>query len=101
MVISGGMNVYSTEVEQVLKRHPSVADAAIVGLPHADWGELVHAVIVSRKPVTAEELLALCREELSRYKVPKSFEFREELPLTTYGKVDKKSLRKTAVSTPR
>jgi fatty-acyl-CoA synthase len=99
MIISGGMNVYSTEVEQVLKRHPSVADAAIVGLPHADWGELVHAVIISSEPVAAEELLELCREELSRYKIPKSFEFRESLPLTAYGKVDKKALRKESTPT--
>ena len=96
MIISGGMNVYSNEVEQTLKKHPSVADAAVVGLPDEDWGERVHAVVIRRNDVDAEELLDLCREDLSRYKVPKSIEFRHELPLTAYGKVDKKALRKNS-----
>lgn len=95
MIITGGMNVYSTEVEHVLKAHPAVVDAAVVGLPDEDWGERVHAVVVPREQVEAQVLLDLCRETLSRYKVPKSIEFLELLPLTAYGKVDKKLLRDT------
>ena len=97
MVISGGMNVYTTEVEQALKRNPSVADAAVIGLPHDDWGEQVHAVVVVRSEISREALIEHCRGELSRYKVPKSIEFREALPLTVYGKIDKKALREQLV----
>ncbi|GAA1512692.1 class I adenylate-forming enzyme family protein [Nocardioides humi] len=92
MIISGGMNVYSVEVEQALTRHPAVLQAAVVGVPHPDWGESVHAVVVAGE-VSIEELLAHCREQLAAYKVPKSVELRAELPLTAYGKLDKKALR--------
>lgn len=92
MIVSGGMNVYSVEVEQALTRHPAVAAAAVVGRPHADWGESVHAVVVA-PGVESAELAAYCRAALAAYKVPKSFEFRDELPLTPYGKLDKKALR--------
>ena len=95
MIISGGMNVYTGEVEQALKRHPAVADAAVIGLPHADWGEQVHAVVEIRSgaEVAKNALMGWCRGKLSRYKVPKSMEFRAALPLTAYGKIDKKALR--------
>ncbi len=95
MIISGGMNVYTSEVEQALKRHPAVADAGVIGLPHSDWGEQVHAVVEIRRDaeVTKNALIDWCRGKLSRYKVPKSMEFRAALPLTAYGKVDKKALR--------
>ena len=95
MIISGGMNVYTSEVEQALKRHPAVADAAVIGLPHADWGEQVHAVVEIRSgaEVAKNALMDWCRGKLSRYKVPKSIEFRAALPLTAYGKIDKKALR--------
>ena len=95
MIISGGMNVYTSEVEQVMKRHPAVADAAVIGLPHADWGEQVHAVVAIRRgqEVAENALIGYCKEKLSKYKVPKTIEFRAALPLTAYGKVDKKALR--------
>lgn len=96
MIISGGMNVYTSEVEQLMKRHPAVADAAVIGLPHADWGEQVHAVVEIRRDaeVTEKALIDYCKGKLSKYKVPKTIEFRAMLPLTAYGKLDKKALRK-------
>jgi fatty-acyl-CoA synthase len=96
MVISGGMNVYCREVEDVLVRHPSVARAAVIGVPHEDWGEAVHAVVVPA--VGADELdpgalLEWTRGELAAYARPKSVELVAELPETPFGKIDKKVLR--------
>ncbi|MEU1692873.1 AMP-binding protein [Streptomyces hirsutus] len=97
MIVSGGMNVYSIEVEQVLVRHPGVRDAAVVGLPHDDWGEAVHAVVVPHTGFTdVESLRAHCREALAAYKRPKSYALVDALPLTSYGKIDKKALRSVA-----
>ena len=93
MVISGGMNVYTIEVEQALKAHACVSDAAVIGLPDNDWGELVHAFVVRRSDVTQDVLIEHCKATLSKYKVPKSLQFVDHLPLTNYGKVDKKALR--------
>lgn len=94
VIISGGMNVYSVEVERALMKHPSVRLAAAVGIPHADWGEAVHAAVEVDDPtVRADDLVELCRIELARYKVPKSIEFVAALPLTKYGKVDKVAVR--------
>ncbi|MFY0727274.1 acyl-CoA synthetase [Pseudomonas sp. NFX224] len=96
MIVSGGENVYSAEVENVLARHPAVAQAAVIGVLHEQWGEAVHAVVV-RKPgaqVDAEQLRLYCREFIAGYKCPKSIEFREALPLSAAGKVLKRELRK-------
>jgi fatty-acyl-CoA synthase/long-chain acyl-CoA synthetase len=93
MIISGGMNVYSVEVEAVISAHPDVAQVAIVGVPHDDWGEAVHAVVVPRPSLDREAFAAWCRERLASYKRPKSVEYRDDLPVTVYGKVDKKALR--------
>jgi fatty-acyl-CoA synthase/long-chain acyl-CoA synthetase len=87
------MNVYSSEVEQVLHEHASIGSAAVVGVPDADWGEAVHAFFVPREGVEAAELLHFCRSRLAKYKVPKGFTPVETLPTTPYGKVDKKALR--------
>jgi long-chain acyl-CoA synthetase len=95
MIVSGGENVYSAEVENVLARHPAVALAAVIGVPHEQWGEAVHAVVV-RKPgaqVDAEQLRLYCREFIASYKCPKSIEFRDALPLSAAGKVLKRDLR--------
>jgi long-chain acyl-CoA synthetase len=95
MIVSGGENVYSAEVENVLARHPAVALAAVIGVPHEQWGEAVHAVVV-RKPgaqVDAEQLRLHCREFIAGYKCPKTVEFRDELPLSAAGKVLKRQLR--------
>jgi fatty-acyl-CoA synthase/long-chain acyl-CoA synthetase len=87
------MNVYSSEVEQVLHEHPMVRAAAVVGVPDSDWGEAVHAFLVSSEDLEADEVLAFCRGRLAKYKVPKAITRIGELPTTPYGKVDKKALR--------
>jgi len=95
MVITGGENVASSEVESVLMRHPDVAMVAIIGRPDARWGETIHAIVipaVGRFP-TADSLSIHCRAHIAGYKCPKSFEFRETLPLSAIGKVRKDLLR--------
>ncbi|WP_181781086.1 class I adenylate-forming enzyme family protein [Pseudonocardia pini] len=93
MVISGGMNVYCREVEDALVRHPSVARVAVIGVPHEDWGEAVHAVVVPRPGFSAAELTEWARGELAAYARPKSVEVVDDLPETPFGKIDKKVLR--------
>jgi fatty-acyl-CoA synthase/long-chain acyl-CoA synthetase len=93
MIISGGLNVYTTEVEDALDEHPGVKQVAVIGIPHEDWGEAVHAVVVPEGDLTAEELIEFADGTLSAYKKPKSVEFVEEIPTTPYGKMDKKALR--------
>lgn len=94
MIITGGMNVYCSEVEQVLQQHPSVAAAAVVGVPDDDWGEAIHAFVVTKEKVEEYELLGFCRNELAKYKIPKGLTSVDALPTTPYGKVDKKALRR-------
>jgi len=95
MIISGGENVYSAEVENVLTRHPGVAACAVIGVPDPDWGERVHAVVVPAagcRP-TAAELRAYCKERIAGYKCPRSVGFTDSLPLSGAGKVLKRELR--------
>jgi long-chain acyl-CoA synthetase len=96
MIVTGGENVYSIEVERALFKHPAVREAAVVGIPSPQWGEAVHAIVVLHEGETAsaEELLAHCRKLIGGYKCPRSFEFRSEpLPVTAVGKVRKNVLR--------
>ena len=96
MIVTGGENVFSIEVERALYKHPSVREAAVIGIPSEEWGEAVHAVVVPRPGanISAEALIAHCRELIGAYKCPKSVEFREEpLPVTPVGKVRKNVLR--------
>ncbi|MBZ2187556.1 long-chain fatty acid--CoA ligase [Alcanivorax sp. JB21] len=95
MIISGGENVYSAEVENVLARHDAVASCAVIGIPSERWGEAVHAVVVLRPgaAVTEQALCDFCRAALAGYKVPKSVAFVSELPLSGPGKVLKHVLR--------
>ncbi|HEX6569349.1 MAG TPA: acyl-CoA synthetase, partial [Acidimicrobiales bacterium] len=98
LVISGGVNVYPTEVEQAMWPHPAVADVAVIGVPDDDWGESVLAVVQLRDGVEpgaalAEELIAYCRERLAHYKCPKSVDFREQLPRHPTGKLYKRLLK--------
>jgi long-chain acyl-CoA synthetase len=96
MIVTGGENVYSIEVERALFLHPGVREAAVIGVPSEQWGEAVHAVIVTKQSesVTPEELTAHCRKHIGGYKVPRSYEFRAEpLPVTSVGKVRKNVLR--------
>jgi long-chain acyl-CoA synthetase len=94
MIVSGGENVYSTEVEEALYRHPSVLEAAVFGVPDPQWGEAVYAVVVPRTPVESGVLAAHCRSLIAAYKVPKTIELRSEpLPKSGAGKVLKRQLR--------
>lgn len=96
MIITGGENVYSAEVENVLARHPAVAQSAVIGLPDDRWGERVHAVVVLRPDaeVTPQQLSEFCREHIAGYKVPRSVAFVDQLPISGAGKVLKRDLRK-------
>lgn len=102
MIITGGENVYSAEVEAALREHPAVAQAAVVGVPDARWGEAVHAVIVlaGGATLTEAELQAWMRERLAGYKCPRSVRFAAELPLSAAGKVLKTVLREQARAAP-
>jgi fatty-acyl-CoA synthase/long-chain acyl-CoA synthetase len=94
MIISGGMNVYSTNVEEKLIEHPGINQVAVIGIPDKKWGEAVTAIIVpSDDDITADVIHEFADEKLADYKRPKRIEFRGELPKTPYGKIDKKALR--------
>ena len=95
MIVSGGENVYPAEIENVLAGHPSVADVAVIGVPHDRWGETPKALVVPRPGATVDagELLAFCRESLARYKCPTSVETVTELPRNPSGKLLKRQLR--------
>jgi len=95
MIITGGFNVYPSEVEQVIWSHPAVQDCAVIGVPDAHWGEAVKAVVElnAGQQVGADELIALCKDRLGSVKAPKSVEFVDSLPRSPVGKVLKKDLR--------
>jgi acyl-CoA synthetase (AMP-forming)/AMP-acid ligase II len=97
MVVSGGENVYSAEVENALSQHPAVATSAVIGIPSKEWGEAVHAIVILApgKQATAEELKAFCHTLIAGYKCPRSIEFRTDpFPLSGANKVLKTELRK-------
>ncbi|MGI8882075.1 MAG: AMP-binding protein [Jatrophihabitans sp.] len=94
VIISGGENVSSIEVEDVLSSHDAVKEVAVIGIPDEKWGEMVTALVVADgSEVTEAELIAHCRESLAGYKCPKRIEFRDELPRTATGKLQKFKLR--------
>ncbi|HZJ26836.1 MAG TPA: long-chain-fatty-acid--CoA ligase [Acidimicrobiia bacterium] len=96
MIVTGGENVYSAEVESAISKHPAVEQVAVIGIPHDTWGEQVHAIVVLRQgeTATAEHLQAFARDHIAGYKTPKSIEFRDEpLPLSGAMKVLKRDLR--------
>ncbi|WP_417518359.1 acyl-CoA synthetase [Minwuia sp.] len=94
MIISGGTNIYPREIEEVLLRHPAVAEASVVGRPHPDWGEEVVAFIVAEGDAPTEaELDRLCLDNIARFKRPKDYVFLDALPKNNYGKVLKTELR--------
>ncbi|MDO7842215.1 acyl-CoA synthetase [Sphingomonas immobilis] len=101
MIITGGENVYSAEVESALATHPAVANVAVVAVPDAKWGERVHAVIVPRPGETPcpDVLTAHCRASLAGFKIPRSFAFVDALPLSAAGKILKNVLRDAARET--
>lgn len=95
MIITGGENVYPAEIEAVIAEHPAVKAVAVIGVPDSKWGEAVHAVVVvhADQHPDPEDLRQFCRDSLSGFKCPKTFEFRDELPLGPTGKVSKPALR--------
>ena len=95
MIVTGGENVFSAEVENALASHPAVAMCAVIGIPDDQWGEAVHAVVVPKSGATPVEadLIAHCKTRIAGYKCPKSVELREALPLSGAGKVLKTTLR--------
>jgi acyl-CoA synthetase (AMP-forming)/AMP-acid ligase II len=97
MIISGGENIYSREVEEALLAHPALADVAVIGVPDAYWGEAVKGVVVLKAgmQVTAAELIAHCRQLIASYKCPKSVAFVDTLPRLPSGKLNKVQLRET------
>jgi len=96
MIISGGLNIYPNEVEQVLYQHPAVLECAVIGVPDPDLGEAVKACVVLKegREATAEELIDFCRERLASYKKPRSVDFVKELPKNAVGKILRSELKK-------
>jgi long-chain acyl-CoA synthetase len=96
MIISGGVNIYPREIEEVLYSHPAVSEASVIGLPDEHWGEVVKAVVVLDEDAkaTEAEIIEFCGQRLAGYKKPKSVEFWHELPKSSTGKILKKEIRK-------
>ena len=98
MIVSGGVNIYPQEAENLLITHPKVMDAAVFGIPDVEMGERVHGVVQpvamsEAGPALETELLAFCREHLAKYKCPKAIDFDEQLPRQPTGKLYKRLLR--------
>lgn len=100
LILSGGVNLYPAEIEAVLVRHPDVAEVAVVGIPHPEMGEQVHAVVVPRATGDAAALDAWCREHLAGPKRPRSWEFVAELPRSEAGKLLRRLLKERYLSPP-
>jgi fatty-acyl-CoA synthase len=103
VIITGGENVSSIEVEDAVFSHPAVAEVAVIGIPDDKWGELVTAIVVPAEgqEVTAEEIIAHCRGKIAGYKIPKRVEFRDALARTATGKIQKFKLRESFWTTDR
>ena len=98
MIISGGVNIYPSEIESVLLTHPKVGDVAVFGIPNEDWGEEVKAVIepaegVVVSPALTDEMMRFCVEKMAKYKCPRTIDFVEALPRDPNGKLYKRKLR--------
>ena len=94
MIVSGGENIYSTEVEDALASYPGIEEVAVFGVPDPRWGESVYAVVFSRKDATPDELIAHCRGQIAGFKMPRCIELRTEpLPKSAAGKILKRELR--------
>ena len=102
MIISGGENIYSAEVEAIFREHVAVAEAALIGIPDETWGEvgLMAVQLKQGQTATAEELRAFCQTRLARYKVPKQVIFLDALPISPYGKVEKLVLKELLAVSP-
>ncbi len=95
MILTGGENVYSTEVENVLYTHPAILECAVVGVPDQKWGEAVKGIVVLKpsQKASQEEIIQFCKDKIAHYKAPKSVDFIDALPRTGSGKIHKKGLR--------
>ena len=95
MIVSGGENIYSTEVEAALFAHPDVLDAAVIGIPDEKYGEVVKACIVKKEgsKINEDDLINFCKDRIASYKKPQSIDFIDEVPRNASGKVLKKVLR--------
>jgi acyl-CoA synthetase (AMP-forming)/AMP-acid ligase II len=93
MFIVGGFNAYPAEIENALRRHPAVREAAVIGIPDERLGEVGMAFVVAGGPLAEDELIAWAREEMANYKVPRRVAFLDALPLNATGKVEKNVLR--------
>ncbi|MHB1420114.1 MAG: AMP-binding protein [Bacillota bacterium] len=99
MIISGGENIYPAEIEEIIMKHPSVSEVAVIGVPHPQWGEEVKAIVrvkddVSATPQLGEEILELCKEKLAGYKRPRTVDFVDDFPRTATGKILKRIVKK-------
>ena len=103
VIISGGENISSPDIEDVLYKHPAVMECAVIGVPHEKWGETPKALVVRREGANADEaeIIAFCRDNLAHFKCPTSVEFRDELPRTATGKLQKFRLREPYWSSER
>lgn len=99
MIISGGENIYPKEVEDIIYQHPAVMEAALVGVPHPDWGETPKAFIALKygEKVSEDEIIKLTRSSLAHYKCPKSVQFLKEIPKTASGKISRSAVRRRYV----
>ena len=100
MIVSGGVNISSQEIEHVISSHPEVRDVAVFGVPNAEFGEEVKAVVQLERPISAgpkmeQEILEYCREHLARFKCPRTVDFDSDLPRLDNGKLFKQKLRET------
>ena len=95
MIISGGFNVYATEVEAAIDSHPAVLMSAVVGIPHEEWGEAIHAEVMLKEgeSLAADELISFVKEQLGGYKAPKTVTVVDELPVSVVGKVLRREVR--------
>ena len=95
MIVTGGENVYSAEVEEVVLQMPQILQCAVIGVPDEDWGERVHLVVVLKDDatLTQEEVTSHCKQHIANYKVPRSLEIRDEMPMSGAGKLLKFKLR--------
>jgi long-chain acyl-CoA synthetase len=94
IIISGGLNVYPSEVETILVSHPKVQEAAVVGIPDVKRGQVIRAIVVLKHGETAtrREILSFCKERLASFKMPRQLEFKDSLPKSSTGKIVKRQL---------
>jgi len=102
MILVSGFNVYPNEVEDILARHPGIAESAVIGIPDGAAGEAVRAYIVRRDPALTEaDIRAHCKANLAAYKVPRQVEFRDDLPKSNVGKILRRELRTEALASQK